>query len=122
MSSVPGQPGGSVPPGAYPPPSGGATPPGFQGHVSEKTPWTAYIKPGIWVLVAIYAVAFVFLNAETVDINFIFFTASVPLIFVLIGMGLIGAGLYAGVMMIVRRRAAKKQAGTAQTQVANGKK
>lgn len=88
-----------------------------------KTPWTAYIKPAIWTLVAIYVIAFVFLNREIVTINFIFFQASVPLIFVLVGLALIGAALCAGVMVMTRRRANKAaQQAAAQAAAVAGKK
>lgn len=94
----------SATPTGPPPPNPGtpaaAPPPG--------TPWTAYIKPAIWTLVALYVIAFVFLNTDVVVINFIFFEASVPLIFVLVGMALIGAALCAGVMVMTRRRSQQK--------------
>lgn len=77
-------------------------------QLEAKTPWTAYIKPILWTIVAIYVITFVFLNREIVVINFIFFQASVPLIFVLVGLALIGAALCAGVMIMTRRRATKK--------------
>lgn len=143
MSAVPGppsQPGPSVPagqpvqaspptapvqPGAMPQPTtgGAGAPPGAPGSVppgyQRKTPWTAYIKPVLWTVVALYVIAFVFLNKNSVGISFIFFTAEVPLIFVLVGMALIGAGLCAGVMVMTRRRAAKKaQLAAAQSQLA----
>ena len=84
MSSGPGQP--PPPPqqppppgqagGAYPPPAGAGTPPGapgtppgappgVPGPYEHKTPWTAYIKPTIWTLVAIYVIAFVFLTGRS---------------------------------------------------------
>ncbi|NQU38075.1 MAG: LapA family protein [Actinobacteria bacterium] len=92
---------GSVSPGK--PGRSGPVPP-----LTHKTPWTAYIKPVLWTLVAIYVIVFVFLNRDTVEINFVFFGASVPLIFVLGGMALIGAGLTVGVMVLTSRRATKK--------------
>lgn len=127
MSSVPGPPSQPGVPGSVPPPAGAGgapgVPPGVPGPYEHKTPWTAYIKPTIWTLVAIYVIAFVFLNTESIAINFIFFKAEVPLIFVLVGMALIGAGLCAGVMMMTRRRATKKaQLAAAQAQLASGKK
>jgi len=76
--------------------------------LTHKTPWTAYIKPILWTLVAIYVIAFVFLNRDSVDINFIVLNASVPMIFVLVGMTLIGGVLCAGVMVVTRRRSTKK--------------
>jgi len=78
------------------------------GPLTHKTPWTAYIKPILWTLVAIYVIAFVFLNRDSVDINFIVLNASVPMIFVLVGMTLIGGVLCAGVMVVTRRRSTKK--------------
>jgi uncharacterized integral membrane protein len=90
---------------------GPAGTPGLDGPVPpliHKTPWTAYIKPVLWTLVAIYVIAFVFLNRDSVNINFIVFKASVPMIFVLAGMTLIGAGLCVGVMVATRRRSTRK--------------
>ena len=113
MSAVPGppgqpsQPGQGQQPSAVTPASPGV-PPGVPAPYQHKTPWTEYIKPVIWTLVAIYAVGFVFLNTTTISINFVFFRAEVALIFVLVGMALIGAGLCAGVMMMTRRRSTKK--------------
>lgn len=78
--------------------------------MTPKTPWTSYIKPVAWALVAIYAVIFVFLNRSIVQIDFIFFKTDVALIFVLVGMTLIGAALGIGVVVATRRRAAKKAA------------
>ena len=104
MSAVPGppgqpsQPGQGQQPSAVTPASPGV-PPGVPAPYQHKTPWTAYIKPVIWTLVAIYAVGFVFLNTTTISINFVFFRAEVALI---------GAGLCAGVMMMTRRRSTKK--------------
>ena len=146
MSSVPGQPGQPAQPaplrnqapratrsacaaravgapkatgGAVPPAAPGQIPPGYE----PKTPWTAYIKPVIWTIVAVYVIAFVFLNKNSIAINFIFFQAEVPLIFVLVGMALIGAGLCAGVMVMTRRRAAKKaELAAAKPKLADGKK
>ncbi len=124
MSAVPGQPGQPVGPGGYQPPPGAGVPlGGIPGPYEHKTPWTAYIKPTIWTLVALYVVAFVFLNTESIAINFIFFEAEVALIFILVGMALIGAALCAGVMMMTRRRSTKKaQLAAAQAQLATGKK
>lgn len=139
MSAVPGPPGQSGPsvpagqpvppttvgaPAVNVPPTGApARPPTVPPGYERKTPWTAYIKPVIWTLVALYVIAFVFLNKNSIGINFIFFTAEVPLIFVLVGMGLIGAGLCAGVMVMTRRRAAKKAqlAAAKSQQAASGK-
>lgn len=147
MSSVPGQPGQPAQPGppaqpgtpaqpgqpaqhGQPAPykaTGGAVPPAAPGQIppgyEPKTPWTAYIKPVIWTIVAVYVIAFVFLNKNSIAINFIFFQAEVPLIFVLVGMALIGAGLCAGVMVMTRRRAAKKaELAAAKAKLADGKK
>ncbi len=115
----PGQPAaGSQPPASggaagspQPTPAGAVTPgvkPGTP--MTPKAPWTSYIKPVAWALVAIYVVVFVFVNRTIVQINFIFFKTDVALIFVLVGMTLIGAGLAIGVLVATRRRAAKKAA------------
>lgn len=95
-----------TPKSAAPAPAGDPGVPG-PGYV-VKTPWTAYIKPVCWTIVAVYVVLFVFLNRETVTINFVLFTASVPMVYVLLGLTLIGAGLGAGVMVRTRRRAQRR--------------
>lgn len=74
----------------------------------ESTSWTAYIRPTIWTLIALYVIFFVFLNRDIVSINFIFFQANIALIFVLVGMAIIGGGITATVLAVVRRR--KKRA------------
>lgn len=113
---------GSAPPGgggrasgsAAAPPVGAVTPgvkPGTP--MTPKAPWTSYIKPVAWALVAIYVVVFVFINRSIVQIDFLFFKTDVALIFVLVGMTLIGAGLAIGVLVATRRRAAKKAAAPA---------
>lgn len=110
-SAVPnGQPPGQQPGTPMQPqaPAGVAPELGRGSPYEAKTPWTAYIKPVLWTLVALYVVFFVFLNREIVVINFVFFQASVPLIFVLVGLALIGGVLGAGVMVATRRRAQKK--------------
>jgi len=81
--------------------------------MTPKAPWTSYIKPVAWALVAIYVVVFVFINRSIVQIDFLFFKTDVALIFVLVGMTLIGAGLAIGVLVATRRRAAKKAAAPA---------
>ena len=107
MSGVPGQipagPSVPVPPSGTPP-----VPPGQPAPLVHKTPWTAYIKPAVWTLIALYVIIFVFINRDSVTINFMFAKAIVPMIFVLIGMAFIGAGLCAGVIVFSRRRELKK--------------
>lgn len=107
-----------VPAAPQPPPLPDHIPPQYV----AKTPWTAYIKPVLWTIVAIYVIAFVFLNRDVVVINFIFFQSSVPLIFVLVGLALIGAGLCAGVMVMTRRRATKRAEAAVEKAAAAGKK
>jgi uncharacterized integral membrane protein len=101
------------PPGAGKPtpesiPAGERAPGAPVPPLMHKTPWTAYIKPAAWTLAAIYVIVFVFLNRDVVSINFLAFTTSVPLIFVLVGMALIGAGLCAGIMLMASRRSTEK--------------
>lgn len=76
--------------------------------VAHTTSWTAYIKPALWALLLLYVVLFVFLNRGIVEINFLFFTAQVPLIFVLLGVGVIGAVLSTATGIWIRHRDAKK--------------
>jgi len=87
---------------------GGSVTPPIQGPVVAKTPWTAYIRPTALALVVLYVVIFVFLNRNEVEINFLFFTTFIPMIFLLIGMFVIGALVASGVMIGARRRAGRK--------------
>ncbi|MEI8082483.1 MAG: LapA family protein [Actinomycetes bacterium] len=96
------------------------TPAGVPGPYEHKTSWTAYIKPVLWILLLLYIVLFVFLNRSAIEINFLFFTAQVPLIFVLVGVGLIGALLACAVVLWVRRRDTKKAAAAAKNASVKG--
>jgi uncharacterized integral membrane protein len=112
MSGTVGPPPPPRPPagGQPPPPGGGPKPtPGVPGvpALDQSASWTAYIKPALWTITALYVSLFVFFNTNHVTINFIFAKTQIPLIFILIGMAAIGAGLYAGITAVTRRRAQK---------------
>lgn len=115
--SNPAGPSGPVNPAGPPPygpvPGAGQQPPRPAPPPGQTTPLTAYIKPTLWTLIVVYVVAFVLLNRTPVKINFIFFETSVPLIFVLIGTTIVGAGLGVAATIWRKRRKAKK-AGTTQ--------
>ncbi|MCB9413217.1 MAG: LapA family protein [Actinobacteria bacterium] len=52
-----------------------------------------YIKPTLWVIAAVYVVAFLFLNSDSAQINFVFFRSEVPLFVALLVMLALGMGL-----------------------------
>lgn len=86
-----------------------------QGHVppvtpgqSAKAPVGTYIKTAIWTIVAVYVILFVFLNREQVSINFVFFQMDIALIFVLIGLVVVGGALGFSLVKMRERKAAKQ--------------
>ena len=72
----------------------------------EKANWRQYAKFGLWVVLGLLALTFVFGNSEEVEVNFLFQTSVVPLyVALLISLALgiaIGSG---GVWMLGRRKA-----------------
>lgn len=99
------QPGYSVGPGG----------PGAPGLPPAKptTSAAAYIKPTIFAIVLAYVLLFVFFNRDAVPVSFVFGTASISLIFVLLGTFVIGAIMGAVFVLWWRRRSAKKKAAKA---------
>jgi len=109
-----------VSPSATPSEPGAKVPRGIHEPHEHKTPWTAYIKPVLWTLLLLYIVLFVFLNRAAIEINFLFFTAQVPLIFVLLGVGLIGALFACAIVAWMRHRSGKKAATAAENDSVKG--
>ena len=72
-----------------------------------KMPVGTYIKVALWTIVAIFVILFVLLNREQVNINFVFFQMNIALIFVLIGLLVIGAALGFSFAKLRDRKAAK---------------
>ncbi len=92
------------------PPSGPQQPvPGPSGPPqAAKAPIATYIRVALVTLILVLVVLFVLLNKESVTINFIFFEAIVPLIFVLLGCVAIGALLGVAFSFWWKRRGVKK--------------
>lgn len=89
------------------------TSPGFMGWVRRIT----------LIVVTAYVVIFALVNTDPVEMNFVFQTATVPLIFVLLGMliaGVILAWSWLGVRRVNQARARRAEA-KAQKQVAKAK-
>lgn len=63
-----------------------------------------YIKPGLWAILGIYVLLFVLKNKEDVNIDFVFFSASVPLIWILVGLLVVGGLLTIGGQWFLRNR------------------
>lgn len=64
--------------------------PATYGGQAPKADWRQYAKVFVWVVVAVLAAAFLLLNKEQVTINFVFFSASVPLFVALMVAGVLG--------------------------------
>ncbi len=67
-----------------------------------------YVKPGLWSLLGIYVVLFVLKNKEDVNIDFVFFSALVPLIWILLGLLVVGGLLTIGGQWLLRRRRGRR--------------
>lgn len=67
-----------------------------------------YIKPTLWGLLILYVVLFLLLNRAPTEVNFLFFSATAPLVVALLVIFLLGiiVGI-GGVLMRDRRKAAK---------------
>ena len=63
-----------------------------------------YIKPGLWAILGIYVLLFVLKNKEDVNIDFVFFSAAVPLIWILLGLLVVGGLLTLGGQWLLRNR------------------
>ena len=63
-----------------------------------------FVKPGLWTLLGIYVLLFVLKNKEDVNIDFVFFSALVPLIWILLGLLVVGGLLTIGGQWLLRRR------------------
>jgi len=63
-----------------------------------------YLKPTLWSILGIYVLIFVLKNKEDVNIDFVFFSAAVPLIWILLGLLVVGALLMLGGQWFVRNR------------------
>ena len=92
--------------------SGGANSEGSPGKEAdrfgrpEKANWRQYAKFGMWVVLALLAVTFVFGNFQEVEVNFLFQTSVVPLYIALLislVLGILIGSL--GVWMLGRRKA-----------------
>lgn len=71
---------------------------------------TRYIRPTIIGILAVYAVAILLLNRAPTQINFVFFSATLPLIVALLVMLVLGAIVGAGAAMYRSRNKRKAAA------------
>ncbi len=72
----------------------------------EKANWRQYAKFGLWVVLGLLALTFVFGNSEEVEVNFLFQTSVVPLyvaLLISLVLGLLIGSI--GVWMLGRRKA-----------------
>lgn len=102
----PYRPPGSAPASASNAPGVGSPP---TGPPASRASIGAYVRPTIYALIVAYAILFVFMNRESVPINFVFVTANVSMIFALLITLVIGAALAAGAGFWWRRRSAHRQ-------------
>lgn len=77
------------------------------GNPPEAKSMTRYIKPSIYGVLALYALIILLLNRNTTEINFLFFTANLPLI-VALGLMFILGGLTGWGLVSLRARNKRK--------------
>lgn len=66
--------------------------------------WKRYVKPGLWSALALYALILVLLNREAQEVNFLFFSAQVPLVVLILLSMALGALLAFGFHLLRTRR------------------
>ncbi len=74
----------------------------------EPADWRKYARVSLWVVVAVVALIFVFGNSDSVEVNFVLRTATVPLYVALLISLVLGALIGIGGTWILGRRKAKK--------------
>lgn len=94
-------------------PTGGSGQPGgphaeVYGQPRPARSMTKYIRPTLWGLLTLYAAAVLFANRDSVEVNFIFFTARAPLVIALGVMFIVGALVGIGALMMRDRRKGKR--------------
>lgn len=95
--------------------SSSAGPPGTEpqapaGGAGSRTGIGFYVKPTIYAILLAYVILFVVLNREPVQINFVFLTSQVSMIFALLVTFVVGALLASGLVVWWRRRGAARGA------------
>ena len=80
-------------------------------HVYGKPPgagdWKRIARIGGLGVISVYVLLFFLMNRETVEINLVVTTASIPLIVVLVGIFLLGALVMYLAQLLLRRRQGK---------------
>ena len=72
----------------------------------EKANWRQYAKFGLWIVLGLVALTFVFGNTEEVEVNFLFQTSVVPLYVALLISLVLGIAIGSlGVWFLGRRKA-----------------
>jgi uncharacterized integral membrane protein len=77
------------------------------GQPRPASSMTKYIRPTLWGLLIVYALAVLLANRDSVEVNFIFFTARAPLVIALGVMFVVGALVGIGALMMRDRRKGK---------------
>lgn len=94
-------------------PGGGASSSGSSGKDAERfgrpepANWKQYAKFGLWIVLALLALTFVFGNTEEVQVNFLFQTSAVPLYVALLISLVLGIAIGSGGVWMLGRRKAK---------------
>jgi uncharacterized integral membrane protein len=74
----------------------------------EPADWRKYARFGLWVVIAVVALIFVFGNNEPTEVNFVLRTAKVPLYVALLISMILGILIGLGGVWLLGRRKAKK--------------
>ncbi|MDQ1250756.1 MAG: LapA family protein [Actinomycetota bacterium] len=78
------------------------------GNRPSSRAMTRYIKPTLWGLLVGYVVIFLLINRDPTEVNFLFFSATAPLVVALLVIFVLGVVVGGGgVMMRDRRKTAR---------------
>ena len=67
-----------------------------------------FIRPALWGLLVLYVAALLLLNRDPTKVDFLFFTATVPLVIALLITFVLGVLVGGGLLMMRSRRQARK--------------
>ncbi|TAK68849.1 MAG: LapA family protein [Actinomycetota bacterium] len=70
--------------------------------------WKRWIKPTLWGLLALFTLLFILTNRETAEVHFVFFTAAMPTVWLLVFTLALGALLSEGARFWLRRRKSRR--------------
>lgn len=85
------------------------------GHRPPARSMMRYVRPTLWGLLIAYVLLFLLVNRAPTEVNFIFFTATAPLVIALVVIFLLGVVVGLGGVLLRDRRKASRAAEAAKS-------